>query len=549
MTRPWSPPILQRVYRGSAYFNWRMRRRYQPAPTQWIIRDPWRGKAVLGQPLVSGRDPAEVHGDDWHRFHWLRDMREFGGSQARTVSRRIALEWVERNGRWDASTWHPNVMADRLKNMVLLWGWFGESASLPQQNAMLASMAAQQHCLERDWASLATGDERLMALAGLITATLFLHPKTDISTVATAFDAELSSLILGDGCHVSRRPDRHIDLLKALIETRVAIAAGSIPGGAPPPQVDNTTSLIEDSIVRMGSVGRMWRHVDGTFMAILGGGSLDPEVAGQVLALAGPEGKIARHAADSGFIRINSGRSVLMLNAAPPAFGASKTAEWQRQFGRQHNDAGALAIEFSNGQHRIIVNAGPIDTDGPPQLQQALASTAAHSTLTLDDTNAADTEGGDRQAIGHDTETGPAEGGILAVTSHDGYEMSHSIIHTRRIFLATGGSDLRGEDGLHYTGGPGKVPARAVIRFHLHPRVTPILSRGGKVTLRIPGTAAPWAFHSDGGEVGVEDSIVMGPNGVEKTQTVTLVVPTGTIRDKGTISARWSLRRRQARKK
>ena len=549
MTRSWSLPILQRIYRSSALFDWRTRRRHRPTPGQWIIRDPWRGKAVEGQPLVSGKDPWEVHGDDWHRFHWLRDMREFGGSQARTMSRRVVLEWVERNGRWDASTWQPHVTADRLKNLTLLWGWFGESASLPQQHALLTSMAVQRHCLEKDWASLATGDERLLALSGLIPATLFLHPGADISAAAAAFEKELSDLILGDGCHVSRRPDMHLDLLKALIETRAAMAAGRSAGAAPSPQVDNTTSLIEDSIVRMGSVGRMWRHVDGTFMGILGGSGVDPELAGQVLALAGPEGKVTRHAADGGFIRITSGRSVMMMNACPPSFGASKTAEWQRRHDKLSNDAGALAMEFSNGQNLIIVNAGPTDAGTKPHLRQALASTAAHSTLTLDDINAADTEGGDRQAIGRHTETGPAEGGVLAVASHDGYEKTHSIIHTRRIFLATGGSDLRGEDELKFTGGPGKTPAAAVIRFHLHPRVTPILSRGGKVTLRLPGTAAPWAFRSDGGELDVEDSIFMGRDGAEKTQAVTLTVDTAAIRDEGTISVRWGLRRQQARRK
>ena len=528
----------------SPLFGWRMRQNFRPGPTHWSVRDPWRGKAADGQPLVSGKHPEEVLGDDWHRFHWLRDMREFGGSQARTVSRRLVLDWVGRNGRWNRSSWNPHVMADRLKNMVLLWGWFGESALLPQQQALQASMAAQQHCLYRDWASLDEGDGRLLALSGLIPATLFTRPGTDLSGAAAAFEVELSNLILGDGCHVSRRPDRHLDLLKVLIETRDALVAGHQTGGEFPPQVANALNFIEDSIVRMGSVGRMWRHGDGTFMSILGGGTVDTELADQVLALAGPEGKVSRHAADGGFIRITSGRSVLMVNGGPTSFGAAKLAAWRR--GQAPHDAGALAVEFSNGQNPIIVNAGAVDAGGKPNLHQALASTAAHSTLALDDTNSADTGGGDRLAIGHGSETGPAEGGVLGVASHDGYEKTHAIIHTRRVFLATGGYDLRGEDELSYTGGPGKTASEAVVRFHLHPRITPILSRGGKLTLRLPGTAAPWAFRSSGGETGLEDSIVMGPDGVARTKAITITLDASAIRDEGTLSVRWGLRRQQA---
>ena len=549
MNEPWSLSFPQRIYRGSFLFEWRMRQASPPAPAHWNIRDPWRGKAVLGRPLVSGSHPSEVHRDDWHRFRWLRDMREFGGSQSRTASRRIVLEWLEAHGRWNATAWRPDVMAERLKMMALLWGWYGESASLPQQQSLLASMAVQRRCLEKDWPTLATGDERLAALSGLILSSLFLDAGADISTAAASFEEALSELVFGGGCHVSRRPDRHLDLLRILVETRMVAAASRGWGKESPPQVENTLGLIEDCIVRMGSVGRMWRHADGSFLAILGSGGVDSELADQVLALAGPEGKVTHHAGDSGFIRIASGRSLLMMNAAPPSLASAKTAAWQRENGLVGNDAGALAIEFSNGQNRIIVNGGAIDPGGNSDLQQALASTAAHSTLTLDDKNAADTDGGDRQAIGHDTETGPAEGGTLAVASHDGYEKTHSIVHTRSVFLATGGYDLRGEDELRYTGGPGPVPAEAVIRFHLNPRITPILSRGGDVTLRLPGSAAPWAFRSDIGRLGLEDSIVMGENGVERTQAVTLTIDAGAIRDEGAISIRWGLRRQQPGKK
>ncbi len=543
MTEAWSLTYLQRLYRRSAIFDWRMRQQPRPTPTHWKARDPWRGKANLGQPLVSGDHPLEHDGPDWHRFRWLRDMREFGGSQARTISRRVVMDWVIRNSRWSNAHWHPDIMADRLKTMVLLWGWYGESASLSQQQSLIASMAVQLHCLEKDWDGLASADARVNALSGIILTSLFLDPDADAGTHAATLGEEISNLVLGDGCHVSRRPDQHLGLLQMLIETRGAMTASlgwiGEAGTAHHKSIEDSLSLIEDTIIRMGSVGRMWRHVDGTLMAIRGSASADLDMAEQILAQAGPEGKVTHHAADSGFIRIASGRSVLMMNAAPPSWGASKSLAW----GADH-DAGALAIEFSNGQNRIIINAGPIDGDDNPALRQALASTAAHSTLTLDDTNSADiSDGGSRQAQGSETESGPAEGGTLAVASHDGYEPTHALTHTRRIFLATGGYDLRGEDQLTYTGRPGSIPTEAVVRFHLHPKITPILSLKGDVTLRLPGSAAPWAFRSDGARVSVEDSIMMGPEGVEKTRAITLTVETATIRQRGEQSIRWGLRR------
>lgn len=545
MAEHWSLPLLQRLYRRSALFDWRMRKPPRPAPSHWQGRDPWRGKPLIGQPLVSGSHPIEHFGDDWHRFRWLRDMREFGGSQARTIARRLVIDWVNRNGRWSAMPWHPEVMAERLKMMVFLWGWFGESASLSQQQSMIASMEIQLHCLGQDWDNLNGDDARAAALSSVIITALFLDAEADITPAATALGETISALILGDGCHVSRRPDYHFALLRTLIETRVALAAATGWANELPQATHNTLALLEDSIIRMGSVGRMWRHVDGTLMAIAGSQVVDLDMADQILGHAGPGGKVTHHASDGGFIRIASGRSVLLMNSAPPSWGAAKATAWGSP-----NDAGVLAVEFSNGSHRIIVNAGPIDQDDPPMLKQALASTAAHSTLTLDHTNAADTDTGSRrQAIGRDTETGPAEGGMLAISSHDGYDATHGIIHTRRIFLATGGYDLRGEDELSYTGSPGTIPTEAVVRFHLHPKITPILSLGGDVTLRLPGAAAPWAFRAKGARISVEDSIVMGENGVEKTKQITLTADTAAIRQAGRQIVRWGLRRQQPGRK
>lgn len=541
LTEDWSLPLMQRLYRRSAIFDWRMRRPPRPVPTHWHARDPWRGNPAIGQPLVSGNHPIEHFGDDWHRFTWLRDMREYGGSQSRSIARRLVLDWTNRNSRWSALSWHPHTMAERLRMLVFLWGWFGESASLSQQQTIIAAMEIQLHCLSQDWDKIDEDNARIETLAALMIAALFLDPEADITPAANAFVESIPEMILGDGCHVSRRPDQHLRLLRVLVEIRTALSAAKGWGEGLTAAVADALSLAEDSIRRMGSVGRMWRHVDGSLMAIPGSAEIDLELADQVLGQAGPGGKITHHAADSGFIRIASGRSVLLMNSAAPSWGASKARDQGSP-----NDAGVLAIEFSNGQHRMIVNAGQPGADSKPELNEALASTAAHSTLSLDNFNAADISGEtSRQAIGRDTETGPAEGGILAVSAHDGYDATHGMLHTRRVFLATGGNDLRGEDMLTYTGSPGVIPKQATIRFHLHPRITPILSIGGDVTLRLPGNAAPWGFRAKGGKISVEDSIFMGERGLERTKQITITADTTSIRQKGTQLIRWGLRRQQ----
>ena len=542
MANNWALPWHERLIRRSVLFGWRLRKIATPPPQHWFPADLWRGVATRGQPLVSGNHPVETHAEGWHRFSWLRDMREFGGSQSRTMARRLVIEWVNQYGRWAADEWHPSIIASRLKSIVMLWGWFGESAALSQQQMMVTSIAVQLDCLKRDWRGLTDTDDRIEALAAIIITGLFLDPDFDIDGYATILSDNLSGRVLADGGHVSRRPDRHLRLLTCLIEARTALAAAKAWREDFPKTAQETLEILDDSIIRMGATGRMWRHVDGSLMAIPGALEVDHDMFEQVLLRAGPNGKVTHHAGDSGFIRLASGRSVLLMNSAPSPW--VNTAE-------QTADAGVLAIEFSNGTNRIIINAGQRDnlTETSPDLALALAGSAAHSTLAIDQLNAADTEKGERRATGKESATGPVEGGIAAIADHDGYESTHGVLHTRRVFLATGGYELRGEDQIRYTGLPGAIPQEAVIRFHLHPRINASLSIGGTVMLRLPGAAASWVFKTTNGKLSVEDSIMLGPEGLEKTSQITLSVSLEGLRTKGLITTRWGLRRQAAAKK
>lgn len=542
MANNWALPWHERLIRRSVLFGWRLRKIATPPPQHWFPADLWRGVATRGQPLVSGNHPVETHAEGWHRFSWLRDMREFGGSQSRTMARRLVIEWVNQYGRWAADEWHPSIIASRLKSIVMLWGWFGESAALSQQQMMVTSIAVQLDCLKRDWRGLTDTDDRIEALAAIIITGLFLDPDFDIDGYATILSDNLSGRVLADGGHVSRRPDRHLRLLTCLIEARTALAAAKAWREDFPKTAQETLEILDDSIIRMGATGRMWRHVDGSLMAIPGALEVDHDMFEQVLLRAGPNGKVTHHAGDSGFIRLASGRSVLLMNSAPSPW--VNTAE-------QTADAGVLAIEFSNGTNRIIINAGQRDNlvETSPDLALALAGSAAHSTLAIDQLNAADTEKGERRATGKESATGPVEGGIAAIADHDGYESTHGVLHTRRIFLATGGYELRGEDQIRYTGLPGAIPQEAMIRFHLHPRINASLSIGGTVMLRLPGAAASWVFKTTNGKLSVEDSIMLGPEGLEKTSQITLSVSLEGLRTKGLITTRWGLRRQAAAKK
>ena len=171
-----------------------------------------------------------------------------------------------------------------------------------------------------------------------------------------------------------------------------------------------------------------------------------------------------------------------------------------------------------------------------------MCSTAAHSTLGLDNQNSTRPQDG-RVARVSGVEVGEAQGGLLAVASHDGFEASHGIIHHRKLYLRTGGANLRGADTLEYTGAPGEIPALANIRFHLHPRVTAAQLANGAVLMKIRGSRVGWTFKASGGTVEVDNSVYFEDGVRQASQQILVKAVIGDIRTTGAHEIKWAFQR------
>jgi uncharacterized heparinase superfamily protein len=92
--------------------------------------------------------------------------------------------------------------------------------------------------------------------------------------------------------------------------------------------------------------------------------------------------------------------------------------------------------------------------------------------------------------------------------------------HRRRVYLAAGGTTLRGEDSLEGPGVQGGCPAFEV-RFHLHPDVQASLLADGAL-LRLPGGTG-WRFRAAGGVLGLTESAYLGrPGEIRRAEQLVL---------------------------
>ncbi len=460
------------LFRKTSFFDWSLAS--TPASKLLhLVPDYWRGSASFGSLVITSRATWRDDSYDFDQFEWVRDLRAFGGSQARSRARLLIETWIDNNNNWHAESWRPDIMGQRIANLVLCYDWYASSASEDFQTKLTRAIARQAHCLALDWPRLYDQTAQLTALKGLFIGQTALGEKpADLAALLDLVVPLIDNVTEADGGHKSRMPDLHLKLMRDLIEIRNAASSSGV----------EAVTQLDKKIVQMASICRMWRHADGQFARFNGAGMITIETIEETLARAGQRGKVLQKAPFSGFIRFSSGRSTVIVDTGSPQISADVTGY------------GTLAFEFAVGQNLLVINPGQTSAD--PHLHRLLCSTKAHSTLSIDGQDSSNPKE-DRLAKLSNVEIGPAEGGLLAVATHDGYESSHGILHHRHLFLATGGGNLRGADILEYTGAPGEIPRLATVRFHLHPWVTAAMLRDQRVLLKVRGKRVGWVFRSN----------------------------------------------------
>ncbi len=515
-----SARYLKLLYRRSKLFRWQLKPQFKITASKFTPpNDPWRGSEKMGGDILHSNSYANRELPDYFTFQWLRHIRDFGGDKARIFAREEISLWLKENTKWEAVKWNPKFLAERLCNLIFTYKWYAASAPESFQNKLLYQLAIEFQCLALDWQNQVAIDDQLSALRGLlVTQAAFNTKAAEMSSLADIFENKLLEVINEDGGHVSRRPETHFKTLRQLFECRIAIAQAGI----------RDTGSLDQTITKMGAIAKMWRSSNGKFAHFHGGGKSDSESIEDVLKRCGPAGKVTRHAKQTGFVRISSGRTTLIMDCATPIKPIPENA------------ASLASFEIHLAGNPFIVNVGQLS--GKKEINSAYCQTAAHTALTLDNYDNYVWKGKNNTPI-RDLEIGPASGGMLIKLSHDGYNESHGIIHERQIYLTTGGGNVRGSDTLRYTGMPSEIPKTCIVRFHLHPRVSAATVSNGTIVLKINFQKAGWLFKCKGANPILEPSIYFEGKKRLSSQQIILRMNVRDIRQHPEKSLKWSFKR------
>jgi uncharacterized heparinase superfamily protein len=484
-----------------------------PRDLSLVPPDAWPGSADRGAAIVSGEfsffgetvrgglrawrpgGMSEAWLAELHGFDWLRDLRALGGDGARGAARELVGDWLLRQSNWHEVAWRPDVLGSRL------FAWLGQhdffcapAGDIYRQN-YLTSLVRQAKHLSRVLPRGVHGEGLILAAKGLVAAGLALPGHSAWTAQGLRLlERACSQQILADGGHVSRNPAVQTQILRHLVDTRTALLAAQ----------REVPSFLMAAIDRTAPFLRMLRHNDGG-LALFNGSNEGPGwLIDMLLAQADSRGRPLTSAPHSGFERIVANRTIVLMDTGAPAHSPDGA--------RGH--ASTLATEVSIGRDRIFVNCGARPGAREPWTQ-VQRSTAAHSTMVVDDTNSSDVLApgkAGRRPRHVSVDRNDENGNVWLSAIHDGYGPLFGVAHQRRLYIDASGEDIRGEDSILQEGDGTKPPRSYALRFHLHPSVQASLVQNGNAVLLRPPSGIGWRLMAEGGTVSLAESVYLGSN-------------------------------------
>lgn len=513
---------MNRAKHSSFYHDLSLRGRH-PLRLLGTPKDIWPGSVTAGTQIVSGKMVAQGHilenplnerglwpeGDVWlatdlserwqeylHSFNWLKDLNQaVDRNKAKARAEQLVLTWIDHNTQWGDISWRADIVGERITNWLIYAPLIMDSNDVIYRSRVLDILARSARHLMKISSNVPDGPDGLKAIIGLIFSGLYVPFGDDwLKEGLGLLKFALGKEILADGGIRSRNPQEALHLYMNMVLLRDAFKG---MGHRAPEELKAVTQ-------RMASNLRSLTHGDGKLALFNGTTIQSHEDIYSCLMKAGQDDLEITDLQQSGFNRLEQGKTILLQDVGPPAeLDLSKNSH-----------SGTLSFEMSRATERFIVNCGDasyIDDAIPTR------STDAHSTLILNNHNSSEIrEDGliGRGITNITSQKYKKDGHILLDSAHDGYVVPFEYIHKRLIYINERGEDVRGEDILrHHKSSENGDRLPFAIRFHLHPNVSVTSAQGGKSLYLGLAGGEVWQFRSRGAAISVEDSIYFGEGG------------------------------------
>lgn len=512
------------------------------SPKDRLPADPGRGKYIMmGRFHFQGMD-KDIQTIDYsnlqippgmedyiHRFDWLRDLAAVTNhGEGAVIAATVVESWLAGNAtKIREPAWRVDNTAWRFLNLAAFAPYVLSSDDPVYRSSILNHLARSARHLDRSAARGANRFQRLSGWVGVVAASLLLPEGKARRVVGEnrLVDA-LAETVFEDGGVISRSPQQLIDVIGLLSLLRECYEAVE---EAPP-------EFLTDALARAVPALLGLTHSDGSLGAWQGSGHVSAERISAILDSSDVRARPHRQALDWGYQRVAAGQSVLQLDAGPPPLAKQFSA----------GCASTLAFELSHETQKLVLNCGGSGLVGatiPATLARGLRTTAAHSTLCIDDTNSTAILPGGQLGRGVEEvglERRDIERATRIESSHDGYVRNFGYVHSRLLIMRSDGLELRGEDILlpaAKTKPREGVPCH--LRFHIGPDIELAAGENERAIILRMANGSNWLFGAGNGKLEVDESLwVDGDGKPHPSEQIIVSANTG----KGGLSIGWQFR-------
>ena len=496
------------------------------------------GFTLAGTRVETGaHSPFLIHDAPlhWRRaaasFEWLADLAATKSELARVQARCLIADWIDADTKRRGPGWELAVISQRLISWLSHAPFYLTNVSDEFHAKLMTSTGRQvrhlsnavPQCMDT-WPGLYGA----IALNYAVVCTDGLEKH--FTRAADALSRTLEQQVLPDGGHISRNPAHVVDHLEVLLPLKNCFIEKEVE--AP----DGLVSAID----RLFPLLRLFLHGDMGLAFFNGASETRRRLIAAILAEDAGRAKPLSCARQSGYARLAQGKTVIVADIGKPRSARSSDT----------GHAGALAFEMSHGTQRIIVNCGH-SALGPDEWRAATRATTAHSTLAIADRSS--TRVFDAPVV-HKLFGGPlafgpgtvssdvrlADAGELLSAEHDGFVRAYGFSHCREVYLASTGTDIRGEDRLVPTDTGNRPTSHPFsIHFHLHPSIKATASKDNNSVLLMAPDKTGWRFSARGALIRLDESVHFVDRDVPHS-TLQIVLFAETSR---TLKVQWALKK------
>jgi uncharacterized heparinase superfamily protein len=361
-----------------------------------------------------------------YNLHYFDDLAAADANERTAEQRALLDRWIQENPPGQGTPWEPYPTSLRIVNWIK-WALAGNGL-LPAWEDHLAAQARflagrlEHHLLGNHLLANA----KALAFAGAY----FSGKEADrwLARANTLLDREIPEQILSDGGHFERSPMYHAlaleDLLDLVNLARVYPDTLTLIVAEP----DRLRSMVHWLLTMTHPDGEIGFFNDAAF-------GIAPRPS-SIVSYAGRLGIVTKPLTDasttlepSGYVRLLEEDAVVIVDVGPVG----------PDYIPGHAHADTLSFELSVGTQRVFVNGGT-SRYVADRLRLAERGTAAHNTVSIDDTDSSEVWGAFRVARrARPLDLRVSEAPTLTVSAaHDGYRrLSGSPIHRRSLQLDT----------------------------------------------------------------------------------------------------------------